>query len=389
MTTETVPDPVERTLRFFADAGVPVRLGRNAAARSCRDAARKRHRLGVTGIPLADELKSFLGRYRDGSGAWRRVMIHCRGDRELDLQRVAQLLRATAVERLDNDELAAMGVEYGTVNPFRREAIVQVFDRGVLERRGVPGTMMTNAGHLEWSVEFRVEQLVEALGDAIVADVVQPDAPADPVSPLGALVANGFGGRALWQSIEDGMRAQLGPAFAGDLPELTVRAVPALALASDPWHRAEAWEAAREAAAALIAQGARTIVLASHAGEAVVPELKALCDRRGVRLVTLLGAARTEEPAVVLGLASESDYANVAAIVHRVQREGVSEGTRQQLRLVLGHSDGAVVLAEPELCELLRTQKKPGRSGRVIVDAFEALGFELARRYAASTQEQP
>ena len=395
---EPIPEAVLHTKRFLDGLGVVARFSRNAEALSCRDAARKRHRLGAVGIPLHDELKSWFGRYVDAEGRCRRVMVHCRGDEELDLAAVTALLRARELERLDADALADLGARYGTVNPFRADPIVHVFDRGLCERRGVPGTVMTNAGELTWAVELYADELVHAMGDALVAPVVTGGTPT--AGPIAILAAGGAAGRAVWAHAEDGVRERLGADWQGDvsLPDMAVRAVPSLAVAADPQYRAAAWEGLHAAVGALGAAGFGTLALASPAAHALLPELRALCQGRGLRLLTLhdVGDAFMDEEGVaeadVLGLdgtwtsgrrhgPSARTEELLRALVARVQREGPSEAARQQLRDVLGRTSRAhVVLGEPELALLVQTQRRPGRSGRVLVDPFALLGRALAFR---------
>src|ERR1700678_145470 len=116
-----LPDAVVESTRFLVERGIWFRLSRNREAGSCRDAARKRSRLGHTGIPLRDEMKSFFGKAAgDGRRLPRFVLAHCRGDRELDLEALAAAIGAQAVERLPPAELTNFGVAYGLVNPFEQ-----------------------------------------------------------------------------------------------------------------------------------------------------------------------------------------------------------------------------------------------------------------------------
>jgi hypothetical protein len=57
---ETVPEQVLHCATRVSDFGIWHQFSRNEPAMSCPDAARKRYRLGHRGIPLWDELKSFL-----------------------------------------------------------------------------------------------------------------------------------------------------------------------------------------------------------------------------------------------------------------------------------------------------------------------------------------
>ena len=77
------------------------------------------------------------------------------------------------VERLSNADSAEEDAEglYGLIEPFtlagrfRGEPVIQIFDRGVLDFRDLPNTMMTNAGERTWAVEFRPRDVIEALGN--------------------------------------------------------------------------------------------------------------------------------------------------------------------------------------------------------------------------------
>lgn len=396
-----VPEAVARTAAFLERIGVAARYSRNAEARSCRDAAHKRQRLAATGIPLHDELKSFLGRFADRAGVVRRVMLHCRGDQELDLDAAARVLGAVGpIERLADDALAALGLQYGTVNPFNGGTTLHVFDPSVRERRGLPGTMMTNAGALTWGVELYADELIDALGDALVAPIVAgARRAADAVAPIGVISSGGGDGRALWGFIEDGVRDGLGADWRGNLscPPVRLFAVPALALLADD-RAAPALDGLRDAVAALAAQGARTLAVASPAAWAYEARLRVWCDSRAVTLVSLPGAvhdalagaddvtvlALDPTPWAAIGRApTERGRAWLQALVQRVQREGASEGARQQLRDLLAREASAptVVLAEPELGLLVRTQRRAGRSGRVLIDALEVYGRALADRW--------
>ncbi len=178
---EPRPEQVTRTVAFLAERRVSFVLGRNQEAGSCRDAARKRVRLGKIGIPLWDELKSFFGVVRSTDGDEQYLAIHCRGDRIVDLKLVALAIRCCDLpERANHAVLAKLGIGYGLVNPFEPwtrdgapdgRAVLQVFDRDLLVPIGDPGTVMTNAGSLTWSVELRADELAYTLEGPVVADI--------------------------------------------------------------------------------------------------------------------------------------------------------------------------------------------------------------------------
>ena len=273
-----LPLGVSVILEFLDGNGIWYLLGENPKALSCRDAANKRTRLGKIGIPLEDELKSFLGQYVDTDGRKRFVAVHCRGDQVLDLEKVRIALGTPIiVERLvttDVDEDAAD--IYGLVNPFalakgfRGEPVIQLFDNSLLEFRGLPNTMMTNAGDRTWSVEFRPGDVVKALGDwAKVADVTEtpPTRREGPLS-IGIITGNApDSGILLWQHINRRVQEVMGQRFQGDLsyPPVSVRSVPGLGLSMELDKRSEqVWEQLEPAVRSLCEEGARLLCLACH-----------------------------------------------------------------------------------------------------------------------------
>src|SRR5436189_167720 len=81
---ENLPEAVHQCAERLRAFGIWHQFTRNEPATSCQDAARKRNRLGHKGVPLWDELKSFLGEFHSG-GVREIFLAHCRGDRRLDL----------------------------------------------------------------------------------------------------------------------------------------------------------------------------------------------------------------------------------------------------------------------------------------------------------------
>ena len=194
-----MPLPVQQAEQFLTRLGRWFKLSRNHDARSCRDAAHKRNRLGHEGIPLWDEMKSFFGRYANAVGETRLVVAHCRADQRLHFGKLSAVLGVERPpERLTEQEIEQLGLEYGMVNPwetwrcdprstpftmdvkFIAQDVVQVFDDDLLQPIGTPGTVMTNAGDLTWAVEFHPRELVAKLAHAKVADIAEPDPEEEP-----------------------------------------------------------------------------------------------------------------------------------------------------------------------------------------------------------------
>jgi len=427
---------VARTEQFLSDLDVWFQLGRNRPAHGCRDAARKRVRLGSDGIDLWDELKSFFGGFRNADGANQHFVAHCRADRLVDLPRVQAVLRAQALpERLDEPQLRRFGLRYGVINPFESWApytldagalaapVLQVFDRDVLEPLGVAGTVMTNASHQEWSVEFRPEELVKRLAHVLEADISKPDPEADPrpawasqPPTIGILTGNAAeSGMALWQAINRHVRTLLGPRCRGDLslPPVLVHSLPALGLTMELDRRHEAaWGALRHAVTDLCLQGVRLLAVACHTSHYFGPRIHEICAEHGaefismpevlarwlraqgirdlalvgVRYVSDLGPwSAYAEPLSELDVETPGDraIARIHDLAYQVKTEGVNEAGLNRLRDILRNEVRSpnVVLALTELSLLLAHQRQPGRSGKVLIDPLDLCAQALACRY--------
>jgi hypothetical protein len=101
------PDSVSRIHGQLEAAQVWHTVAANVGkARSCREAAFARKRLGVQSIPLWDELKTYLGSY-DVDGGRKYVAVHCRAHQERDDSELRRILGAP-VTRLEPEELGSV-----------------------------------------------------------------------------------------------------------------------------------------------------------------------------------------------------------------------------------------------------------------------------------------
>lgn len=426
-----LPEAVVRSVTWLARAGLWFGLSRNAPATSCRDAARKRWRLGHEGIELWNELKTFLGRFTEASGATRLFLAHCRGDRELDLERVGAALQAARpLVRLEGDELERLGVRYGLVNPFEpwnaadaRPTAVQVFDEELLRPIGIPGTLMTNAGEATWAVEFEARALVAAIAGAVVADVSVPDGDAEPAvwgarTPRRIAIVTGNApesGMVLWAEMNRCLREMMGEMCCGDvsMPEVTVRSLPALGMTMELDRREEqVWAHLRPEFEALCARGADCVAIACNTTLYFTPRLLEICARHGTELVSIpacVGAwlrARRVQRVALVGISFVADLDRWSAyrgaldgihverlgerathrleeIAYQVKTDGATESALMRLRNVLRDEVESrhVVLALTELSLLLDLQRRPGHGDRVLIDPLALCAEALACRY--------
>lgn len=429
-----LPLAVARTASFLAEHGVWFRLGRNPQVRSCRDAAHKRHRLGEVGIPLWDELKSLFAVINRGSDREQFVIVHCRGDRQLNIDSVTELLDARP-ERLEGIELLRLGMDYGLVNPFEPWAldgqiltspVLQVFDDDILRPIGIPGTMMTNAGDLTWSVELHTAELIAALDHTIVAAVSQHD-PREGVRPMwaekpktiGILTGNGpESGIMLWQMINDLVRAGLRDEARGDvaMPRVLVQSLPELGLTMelDSRHR-DVWPALRTAVVALCRDGARLLALACNTTPHFAPEIRRIAAEysaeyvsiaevagewirsRGISSVALVGVKTVADlgpwspfrgplDGIEVEVPSDETMSRIHELAYKVKAGGADPSdpsSLNQLRTILGKDVNAhvVLLALTEISLVLAQQRSPQQSDRLLIDTMKLYAAEIAGRY--------
>jgi aspartate racemase len=444
---QEVPDAVLQTARFLARRDIWFRLSRNREARSCRDAARKRQRLGHVGIPLRDEMKSYFGRASAGD-ALTYVMAHCRGDQEIDLEALAAAIGSSdAPARLTHDELRSFGLEYGLVNPFEHwdafeldgrflhAPVLQVFDEDLLRPLGTPGTVMTNAGDATWGVELHAEELFNGLSASadhrpppLRVNIARPTPGVAPRPPhlhgrrsIAIITGNApESGIALWEATNGQVRALLGDDNSGDasMPPVRVLSLPELGMTMELDRRAEdVWSRLAPAVAELCAADTALLAIACNTTQYFVERIRAICEPAGVTFVCLpeivaawLQDRRVREVAVV-GIpyvahlsAGWSAYAaplkgfevedlqpatldRLVELAYRVKEEGPTQGGLNQLRSILndGVHSSHVVLALTELSVLLALQRKAGRSGKTIIDPLGLYAEALARRWLGLT----
>ena len=425
------PPSVARTAAFLSERDVWYVLGRNHEAHSCRDAANKRTRLGEVGIPLWDELKSFFGVMQRDDGREQYLVVHCRGDRCIDFERVAALV-GVLPQRLAGVSLEALGMAYGLVNPFEpwafdgqllASSVLQVFDEDLLAPIGIPGTVMTNAGDVTWSVELRAKELADALDHVVVSDVSisDPDALARPTwatapATIGIITGNGpESGMLLWRLMNDVIREELGQDARGDIamPRVLVQSLPELGLTMelDLRHR-HVWPALRNAAAELCRDGANVLAVACNTTPHFAPELRRITAEYGavfvsmpevvgqwvrryeIERVALIGVKTVadlgpwspyREPlaSIEVEIPDSRTMRRIHDLAYDVKAKGADHTGLNRLRTILdgGVRSRIVLLALTEISLILEEQRRPQRSDRLIVDTMKLYASALAEHY--------
>jgi aspartate/glutamate racemase len=326
MNEENIPEQVEKVIKHCASRKVGFILSRNGYAGNCRDARSKRSRLGHTGIPLYDELKSIVGVAIDKNSNSIIVAMHCRGHMAINFEQVAKLCEFQSdISSLPEDELLNLvSMKFGTVNPIlldlaSNQNVLQVFDISVLEQISrFPGTMMTNAGDHTWGIEFDPWALVDSIDNKIIGQIADSDTELkdyelphrlNPKS-IGIITGNGpDSGIALWQDINEHIVNILGDHFLGDisLPQISVISVPALGLSMELDQREQTtWEALSDAVKHLKNQRVELLALACHTTHYFTDKIREIFDNKEQRFISM--------PEVVIKYIEETNMSDLAIL---------------------------------------------------------------------------
>ncbi len=414
-----VPDVVATNLRILEQAGVWHLASENHAATSCADAAPRRNRLGYVGIPLADELKSWVGADANRSQV---VVLHCRGNRRLDLRpggKVDQLL-GYLPHRLEESELAErFGQGYGLVTPFemaRHESVQQVFDEGVVaDRSFAPHTMMTNLGHRNHGVEFNPRELVPKISNASLANIVEGQEFQPAIHTLGILTGNSpESGILLWERINSKVREKTPSGSLGDtaFPRVIIESVPEMGLSMELRVRESAVrQVVVDGVRSLCESGATLVAIACNTTQFFSAEVRAICQEHGASFVSIVDETAAElrrhgvKQFSLLAIGDVSDLGHysdfgrlqpefdvlvptgrgserIGELAFRVKAEVNSNATRNQFNDVVKAvaKSETVLLALTELSIIYAEGRTPSARYRIF-DTIDILSAAMADRY--------
>jgi aspartate/glutamate racemase len=426
---ETVPPAVRRCAERLNELGVWHMFSRNSSAMSCQDAARKRNRLGHRGIPLWDELKSFLGEYLDGAGVRRVFLAHCRGDRELDFAKLGPALQFVGeIRRVRTEGAEGLEVTYGTVNPFLADSeVVQLFDYELHSPVSVPGTVMTNAGEHTWAVEFDPAELVIKLPGSRWADIVRQRSESNDgwhwgvreYQTIGILTGNpSDSGLDLCNSLNTHLRTLMGDNSLGDvsMPKIVIVSTPQIGISMEMDRReAPLRKALLGAVDELCAAGANFITHPAHTTHYFAPDIAERAAEKGARFlsmvevtvaklrwmqvkeIALLGTKYVTDfsekwsiysdafKGIKVHLPSPQGWRKIHDLGYEVQQRGLTpicfNWMRDLLREEVPDSCKHVVLAMTEFSPVVRHLKSRGRQGKILIDPIDVYGEAIAHEY--------
>jgi aspartate/glutamate racemase len=431
---EKIPTEVLRCAEELLSLGIWHQFSRNPRVMSCQDAAQKRNRLGHIGIPLWDELKSFLGEYEDSAGNRKLFLAHYRGDREVDLQKLKEILNSESeVDRLKATEDS--GDVYGIVNPFMvSDGTLQIFDYELHRTIGVPGTIMTNAGEHTWAVEFDPLELVLKLRGAIWANIVKSEehlgasivTERREPKTIGILTGNpSDSGIYLWEAINHHLRLLMGKNSLGDIsmPKVIMVSTPQIGISMEMAERESPLrKEIIKAVDELCDAGANIIVHPAHTTHYFAEDIAEHSAKRGAQFISMatvtierLKAKRINEVSL-LGTRYVTDftqkwsvYANafsgikthcpsikgwekIHEIGYEIQQNGLTprcfNWLRDLLRDEVPESCKYVLLAMTEFTSISKHIHPKSRvlHGKILIDPIDLYGEEIARQYLGLTR---
>ncbi|MBY0429849.1 MAG: hypothetical protein K2Q10_01520 [Rhodospirillales bacterium] len=424
-----VPPTVVETLSVCRLRGMWALLARNPAVYSCRDAANNRYRLGQVGIPLEDEMKSYLSEFRSPNGKRIFVMLHCRADRIIDFDKIKAAglpigdLRRAVISEIDDEALG-----YGLINPFRAEAILpdkalfHVFDTGLFSDSSVIGTMMTNAGDRTWGIEFHPQDLLAAIPEHrrwVIDFTVGEYGESAKIFPgIGIITGNApESGMLLWDKINHIHKRWLGDDFHGDTsyPYINVQSIPHMGLSMELDRRSsDLWKILEKKVDTMIDAGVRILAVACNTTQYYSDLFQERLDAVGGRFISAApvvgGFIRAQAPRKVLllgigysaSLGEWSGYRDLrdidnlirpdkkmaeclSRLAYLVKSSGPNGVAYQQLRGILRHSDADVALLLLTELSMIhaRYPRWPGNPIRIVdsLDLYAQSIHEAARQY--------
>lgn len=412
---ESIPIPVLQTIALFEQFGCWFRLSRNPAVRSCKEAAHSRSRLGVKGIPLEDELKSFFCWYVDEDGNRRPIGLHCRANHQFDLKKTKLLLGTESLEKVGEDELHQLfAMNYGIVNPFSTQLVDgksmhHFFGMSLRHALMPPYTMMTNAGDLTWAIEFKPMELISKLPNFQMLDIESQAANSAPLQ-VGILTGSSPDTAIdFWQVLNDLVRLKLGNHYHGDvsLPRILIESLPALSASVEAVERwSDIIPMIREGFNRLRNNGAEIACCLCNFPPTLEDEIQSYCQFLGIEYVnryevmSAFTSKQFPEPVSVVTTWPFSQQLSFGANVSqpenlsvdtlrlfqaKVNKEGPNGAAINMARDLMRKLDLAhtVLVETNELSLVLKKQGSAHKSGRTYIHSTDLITDRIATLHVA------
>jgi aspartate racemase len=393
-------------------------MGKNLSGMGCAGAAKNRNRLGKTGIPVCDELKSNIGYYISGTDKVY-ILIHCRGNQELDLQKVKKVL---GYEFIHLQNLGStFNCEFGLVNPFFFgeffPEIKQLFDKSLIEDFFPPYTVMTNAGDKNWGIEINVKELIKILKITQINDIITEDSKIIiKKHKIGILTGNGpESGIFLWQKINENIRNEFDKEFLGDLsfPPVFVESLPEMGLSMELSIReSETWKVVEDGISTLCKNGATIIGIACNTTQFFSKQIKKICENYHAEFISMTDAVdsyltknkinnfdflgikfvtdfnkwsdyRRLQTRYNIEIPSTIELDDINKLAFEVKMNVITPKGINELRRLINRytKTDKILIALTELSLLLATQKQTQKSNKQFIDTLSILAQAISDRY--------
>lgn len=426
------PKEVQRIERLLQKNSLWYNLTWNHKAVSCPDAAKKRNRLGHTGIPLCDEFKTYLGTFKK-NGSAEYVLLHCRGTQEIDEVKVNNILLAP-FSRLEKDKSTKeeKNAAKGLINPFikiENKNILQLFDESLFIKHIPPYTMMTNAGDYNWGFEFHPEELIKILPNTKVYDLIDDQYKYDfKKHKIGILTGNGYeSGILLWDKINKKIKYLLKSKqknfskleknyyFMGDLsyPEVVIESLPEMGISMELELRNERTkEIVLNSITRLCKNGATIICIACNTTQYYVNDINKICKQSGALFISMpnlvdiyltnnehkefdfigikyvtdflkWSAFKTLDQKYTVHLPLKKDLDAINDIAFIVKENGPDNKARNRIRSLLNKitKTQTVIVALTEIALLLDSENNKFIRKRKYIDTLSLIADEIAKIY--------
>ena len=413
------PSKVNELNEFFIDKSTWHNITYNHHAMSCCDAANKRFRLGHEGIPCFDELKSNFGFFLY-NGEKRYVIFHCRGTQKIDHKKISRLLGAKFMRLPKNELKDKFNLEYGLVNPFllskRFPKVQQYFDKTVFKKFLPPYTMMTNAGHHNWAVEFDPNELHKTITDFIVEDIIGLSEVEFRKPVIGILTGNPpESGILLWEKINSSIRKELGSSFLGDIsfPKVLIDSLPEIGFSMElKLREKQTKNNVLESIKNLCENGATLIAIACNTTQYFSNEIHEICNKYNATFITIQESLiRFLEQKKInhfdfLGITYATDFEKwsdfkklnrlfkieipeeqtlkeINQLAFKVKENSIDMSNTNKLRNLITNTTKTnhIIIALTEISILLASQKKKSKNGNHFYDTLSILAKEITSRY--------
>lgn len=410
---------------YLKERQIWFNINYNHHAMSCRDAASKRNRLGHIGIPIFDELKSNLGFYYC-NGIKEYVALHCRGNQKLDKNKIKNILGHEFI-RVPKEELRIVfKSDYGLINPFllsqKFPEVIHFFDKSIFIDFLPPYTMMTNAGHHNWGIEFNPKELEKIITNFKIEDLIKEKVIQKKRSVLGILTGNSpESGIMLWKEINDTIRKKIKSKFLGDIsfPRVIIESIPEMGYSMElELREAQTRKAVLESIEQLCKNGATIIAIACNTTQYFSKEIRIICakykvcfismeealvgflDKNHIKAFDFLGInyvtdfdkwsdyKRLKEN-YEIKIPSHKDLEKINQIAFKVKEEHITtEGINKLRDLIKNATEtGNIIIALTEISILLASQKKKSNNGNKFYDTLSILAQEIATLYIKKLKE--